>query len=268
MRSYFVGIAGSFLSLLIAAPASAAAVANYQTGFKTGAPGWSILWNANGPLGNPSNYVALTRTGSGDTTRYAGTSGPMEAGVRVTDPILGEPPLYLPGPPFPTKIPDTYVRPGQGSAEDPAQVERAIIVAYTFSAADLATAGATGQAAAFITGYDFAVSTGALPDGMSARVYHNNDPAPIPGLDFSLTAVPPFPFPAGFRFETTLDPDPIPLGVYRAGDTVYFALGANALSTGDEMRLDLTLSLEPVPEPTGLALLVPAGLSLLKRRRA
>lgn len=267
MRTYVVGVA-ALVSVAAVATVSAAPVANYQTDFQSGRPGWSILWNANGPLGNPATYAPLTRTGSGVTTRYTGTSGPMEAGVRVIDPVLGEPPLYVPGPPFPSKLPDTYVRPGLGSAEDPAGVERSIIVAYTFSAADLAAAGAIGQGAAFITAYDFAVSTGAVPDGMSARVYHNNDPAPIPGLDFSLTAVPPFPFPAGFRFETTLDPDPIPLGVYGAGDTVYFALGANTLSPGDEMRIDLTLSLEPVPEPTGLTLLVPAGLMLMKRRRA
>jgi len=100
-----------------------------------------------------------------------------------------------------------------------------------------------------ITAYDFAVSTLATQDGMSARVYGGNNPAPL--LDFSDDTL--FPFPPGFRFETTLDPDPIPLGTFNVGDTIYFAIGANNISV--------------VPEPAAVALLATTGLLLVRRRR-
>src|SRR5205814_6049004 len=40
-------------------------IADYQDEFNTSAPaaGWSYLYNANGPLGNPANYVPLTASG-------------------------------------------------------------------------------------------------------------------------------------------------------------------------------------------------------------
>ena len=93
-------------------------------------------------------------------------------------------------------------------------------------------------------------------------MYHNNDSEPL--LEFSDTSPPPFT--PSLRFDYTFDPRPIPLGAYAPGDKVYIAIGSNTLAAGDEMRLDFTISMEPVPEPGIVALLAPAGLMLLRRR--
>jgi hypothetical protein len=216
-------------------------IADYQSDFQAGGPGagWGYLFNSAGPLGNPANYTALTPSGG----QYIGPSGGL-VGTGAADPVA-----YPPTAPFPPTFPATLVRPGPGSLEDPGGIERAVIVAYTIQPEDLAAAGVSGPALVSITAYDFAVSALSTPDGMSARIYTKNDTTPI--IEFSDDTVPPFPFAPGFRFETTLDPDPIPMGMFSAGETIYIALGANTFS---------------VPEPAALSLLAPAGLILLCRR--
>jgi hypothetical protein len=262
MRAFFVAAAAVAVVAGVIAPAASAQapvnVADFQDEFGTGG-GWSYLWNANGALGNPANYAPLTPSGG----QYTAPSGPLLVGRNATvDPVA-----YPPLPPFPPTFPTTLVRPGLGSAEAPGGIERAAIIAYTFTAADLAAAGvpAGQQGVGYITAYDFAVSTLASPDGMSARIYTKNDSTPI--IEFSDDTIPPFPFSAGFRFETTLDPDPIPLGVFGVGDTLYIAIGGNNLAGADEMRFDFTLGMTPVPEPTAAALLAPAALLLIRRRK-
>ena len=213
-------------------------IADYQTEFSTtGVPtGWRYLSNTGGPLGNPANYTPLTLTGG----QYVVPGTRLVVSQSAVDPLAYPPVPFLP----PTPL--TFLRPGAGTLEDPAGIERAAIVAYTLQASDF-PAGSSGPAPVWITAYDFAVSTLATADGMSARVYGGNNPAPL--LDFS---APFFPFPPGFRFETTLDPTPRPLGNYSVGDTIYFAIGANGMS---------------VPEPTLVSLLAPAGLLLMRRRQ-
>jgi hypothetical protein len=261
-----IGIAGATALAAVAgvvtSPAGAAltVVADFQDDFgRTNSPpsvGWSYRWNENGPLGNPANYNSLTVIGE----QYLAPNQPILVGKNANvDPVAY--PVQFP---FPATFPQTFVRPGAGSGEDAGGIERAVVLAYTFSAEDIAAAGATGQAAAFITAYDFAVSTQSSPEGMSARIYHHNDPTPL--LEFSDDVFPPFA--PGFRFETTLDPRPIPLGVYAPGETVYIALGGNSVAGGDEMRLDFTLSMDVVPEPGIVALVAPAALLLMRRRRA
>ena len=210
--------------------------------FQTTGPaaGWGYLYNANGALGNPANYAPLTLNGGQYTAPERHPRG--GAHQASTDPVA-----YPPVPPLPETFPATFVRPGLGSLEDPAGIEWAAVIAYTIQASDLAAAGVTGPANVAITAYDFAVSTKATPDGMSARIYAGTNPTPL--IEFSDDTDPPFFFPPGFRFETTLDPRPIPLGTFNVGDTIYIALGANNISV--------------VPEPTTLALLAPAGLLLV-----
>jgi hypothetical protein len=269
MRTRFIGgvaAVAMVLALLVQVASAQPAyvpVADYQDDFSTtGFPaGWRYLWNANGPLGNPANYVPLvldngryeTQANSAYPDPAPGNS--LAAGTGPIDPLLFPPdPVFGP-------YPNTFVRPGAGIAAG-GGFERAIILAYTFSAQDIA-AGGGGDA--YLTAYDFAVaaSPAGTSDGVSARVYHDDDPTPF--INFSLDSVPPFPFPPGFRFETRLDPDPIPLGTYAAGETLYVAIGANTTDIGDEMRLDYTISL--IPEPASLSLFLPGGLLLLRRRR-
>lgn len=215
-------------------------IADYQSEFSTaGVPaGWQYLSNTGGPLGNPANYTPLTLAGG----QYVVPGSRLVVGQGPADPVA-----YPPSPIFPP-IPLTFVRPGAGSLEDPAGIERAAIVAYTLQASDFAAAGVTGPAAVAITAYDFAVSTLGTPDGISARVYGGSASAPL--LDFSDDTL--FPFPPGFRFETTLDPDPIPLGNFNVGDTIYVAIGANNVA---------------VPEPAMISMLAPAALLLIRRRQ-
>ena len=128
-----------------ALPASAAVVADYQDEF--GGTGWSYLTNSNGPLGNPANYTPLTLSGGGYSA--PGTSAVAGKSAGAPDPVA-----Y---PPVPTPAPLTYVRCGPGRSEGP--TERALIIAYEFTATDLAAAGATGQGLAYFSDFSFAVSS-------------------------------------------------------------------------------------------------------------
>lgn len=206
-------------------------------------PGWLYMTNAMGPLGNPIHYSALAWDPG--TQQYSGLYG-VRIGRSPADPVA-----YPPVPPFPPTVPLGYVQPGFGSLEDTNGIERAAIIRYTFQASDFAAAGVTGPAPVFITAYDFAVSTLSTPDGVSARVYAGDNPTPL--IEFSDDIVPPFPFPPGFRFETSLDPDPIPLGNFNVGDSIYIAIGANNLSG--------------IPEPAAISLLAPGALLLIRRRK-
>ena len=259
------GVAALLTAAVISGAASAQPVnvANLEADFRGTGPikGWNYLYNATGPLGTNvgTNYQPLASQGG----QYAGPGGaaPVVGQNPMIDPAAYTSEIAVPFSPI-------FVRPGQGTAENAAGgFERAAIIAYTFMEADFAAAGVSApEAIASITYYDFGVSNLALPDGMSARVYVDDSPTPV--LDFSLTSQPfPFPFPAGFRFEETLDPRDIPLGTVGVGDTIYFALGANASSANDEMRLDFTLGLQPVPEPGAVALLAPVAMLLMRRRR-
>jgi hypothetical protein len=220
-------------------------IADYQDEFNTSAPaaGWSYLYNANGLLGNPANYVPLTASGG----KYTAPSGTLTLGSSPSD-VIGYPPM----PPILSTFPNTFVRPGLGTLEDPAGIERAAIIAYTIQPNDIPAGTPAGPVPVAITAYDFAVSTLAMPDGMTARVYGGTNPTPL--INFSYDTDPPFPFPPGFRFETTLDPTPKPLGTYNVGDTIYFAIGGALTTT--------------VPEPAAVSLLAMPAVLLLKRRRA
>jgi len=225
-------------------PESYVPIADYQDEFNTSAPaaGWRYLWNANGALGNPSNYVPLAPSGG----QYTAPSGTLTLGSSPSDLVA-----YPPVPPITAAFPTTFVRPGLGSLEDPAGIERSAIIAYTIQPNDIPVGTPGGPVPVAITAYDFAVSTLAMPDGMSARIYSGNNPTPL--INFSYDGDPPFPFPPGFRFETSLDRTPKPLGTYNVGDTIYIAIGG-ALTT--------------VPEPAAMSLFAVPALLLLKRRRA
>ena len=243
---------------LSAAAAHAAPIADYQDDFNPVTPqnGWSYLWNAAGPSGAEANYRPLVSDGAtyrpnpADPNAAANTA--LQAGSAPVDPAYfpQNPPPDLTGqgltlPP----LPSTYVRPGQGTAQDGSGVAREVVIGFTFDAADIAAHGNQVQ----ITDYYFAVSSNST-DGMTATLFLNGQTIPFP------------PFPPGFAFQTAQDPDPIPLGPVSAGDTLYVALGPGATGTNDEMRIDFELSLVPEPGVT-TALAGFAGAALLRRRR-
>src|SRR5688572_24469142 len=61
--------AAAFVLFCVAPAADAARVVHLAGEYTTSgpaAPGWSYLWNANGPLGTAANYVPLVRDTSGD----------------------------------------------------------------------------------------------------------------------------------------------------------------------------------------------------------
>jgi hypothetical protein len=221
--------------------------------------GWSYWWNANGAIGNPANYQALgVENGQYEPIGTPAGAGALGIGSAPVDPAKFA--VNPPTDPFGFGItlpplPSTYVRPGLGSVQDASNIERSAIIAYTFTAEEIAAASGGGTSAdAYITDYYFATSTSGT-DVMVARLYKGTDPVALPFP----------PFPPGFAFQTMLDPDPIFLGTFTPGETLYVAIGGGPTDTGDEMRLDLTLSL--VPEPVGLPLLGLTALAALGGRR-
>jgi hypothetical protein len=222
-------------ALAVAAPAGAAVVADYQADFNTSgtpAPGWSYLWNANGPLGNSANYVPLVHD-----TNLGGDYETVANGARP-DPAPG---AFL-------AASQTAVYPGQTATQAADLVTRYVITAYTFSAAQIA---ADGNQLLFHT-YHFTIPADA-PGPIDVEVYKNN------------TLIAPFPFPPGTDFsDQTFGPD-YPFGTVQPGDTLYIAQGASGDYTGQPLGVSYTLAL--VPEPIAAPALALGALGLLRRRR-
>ena len=208
--------------------ASAGVVADYTGDFQpnTPKPGWSYLWNANGPLGNSANYVALTPT--------ANQGGDYETAIPGSS----------------LAVTATVIIPGIGTTQDPGQIERCAILAYTITAADIANNGHIG----YLDDYHFTVPLVSV-DGVSASIFVNNSPI-LPGL----------PLPPGMDYDRSApDAYPMPLGVLNPGDTVYVAVGSRFTDNGDQLGIKYTINL--VPEPASLSILSFVGIALLSRRR-
>ena len=226
-------------------------VADYANDFSypAPAPGWSYLWNANGPVGTAANYVPLVADGA---------AGRYETQDQTPDAF----PDAVPGSSLSATA--TTVIPGQGTAQNP--IERYVIAAYTISEADIAAAGGNDLV---LDDYRFAVSA-ASTDGVTAKLYKN---------DFLLVEQPLTP---GLIF-TSETPDanggPIGLGPFAAGDTLFVAIGSNGIApvppfgsggtdTGDSLDVDYSIFLVPEPGGAGTLLLVVGGLLSRRGRRA
>ena len=225
-----------------AQPVQAEVVADYTDDFSypAPAPGWSYLWNANGPIGNAATYVPLVPDGS-SPARYETQNQTPDA---FPDPAPGSS----------ASATSTTLIPGQGNAQD--TIERYVIAAYTLSAADVAAHGNLLS----LDFYSFAVSSGS-EDGVTARVYRND----IPYVDRDLQP--------GVTFDYQApDGGEIHLGPFVAGDTLYIAIGANGVApfdvgndVGDVLTVDYSIKL--VPEPTSAGALVLGAACFLSRRR-
>jgi hypothetical protein len=237
------------LALSISAVVHGEVVADYQDDFSypAPAPGWSYLWNANGPIGTAANYASLVPDGA-SPARYETQNQSPDA---FPDPAPGSS----------ASATSTTLIPGQGTAQN--AIERYVIAAYTISAADVAANGDQ----LILDLYRFAVPLESA-DGITAKMYKNDfllvdRPLP-PGIDFS---------------STTPDPNggPIPLGQFVAGDTLYVAIGSDGVAplppfgtggtdTGDALAVDYSIVL--VPEPTAsCAIAFGAGWLIARRRR-
>ena len=241
------GVVGGLSLSWGAATASAVIVADFQADFTHPAPsnGWSYHWNADGPIGNPANYVPLVPDAPG---RYETADQTPDA---FPDPAPGSS----------LSVTSTTLIPGQGSAQN--AFERYVIVAYTVSAADIIAAGGGNQLV--LEEYSFAVS-GTSADGVTARIYKNDNPTPFVNQ----------PLPPGTVFNDDLpDPNggPIPLGPFNAGDVLYIGIGSNGIAsdltggndTNDSLVMDLRIAL--VPEPATTSVVGAGAVALLMRRR-
>ena len=227
----------SIVLSLISSMAWAGVAAEYQVDFTTtGAPktGWSYLWNANGPIGNPANYVTLVRD-----TNFGGDFETQANGA-----IPDSPPASN------LAATATSVFPGQGTSQAADAIERYVIAAYTVSAADIATLGNQGV----MDTYRFAVPAESL-DGINAAIYVNASPIiaiHLPGpIDYNNT------LPGAY---------PVPLGTLAAGDTIYVAIGSGATDTGDRLDVNYTITLVPEPGTIGISGII-AVLAMRRRGR-
>ena len=229
--------------------AGAQPVADYHDDFAVPAPapGWSYLWNANGPVGTAANYVPLV---------VDGTAGRYETQNQTPDAFPDDAPGSS------TSATQTTLIPGQGTAQN--SIERYVIAAYTISEADIAAAGGNELV---LDDYTFAVPA-TSSDGVTARLYKND----------ILLVEQPLPPSITFTSETP-DPNggPIGLGPFAPGDTLYVAIGSNGIApvppfgpggtdTGESLEVDYSIFLVPEPAAAG-TLLLAAGCLLSRRRR-
>jgi hypothetical protein len=224
------------LMLAMAVSVQADVVANYGADFEAdGTPksGWSYMWNAAGPIGNAAGYVPLVY----DTTGVGGYQTQNN----------GLWPDAAPG--SYTRATATTVFPGQSAAQAADGIQRYIILAYTFSPADIAT---NGNSLKFHT-YEFVIPQD-TPGNIDVWAFKNND--------FLFT----FPggFPPGTTFSDAIFGPDYDFGTVQAGDTLYIALGAQGAYTGQPLSVAYTLAL--VPEPSALMLIGFAPV-LMRRRR-
>jgi hypothetical protein len=230
---------------LFAATSSAVVVADYQNQFASPTPGtgWSYLWNpTNVPLysnpstftGNSANYIPLSynSTGSAYETQSTGSLP------------LANPGAFL-------SAASTHVTLGQSQTQASDGNSHYVILAYTFSAAQVA---ADGPNLSFHT-YDFNIPTDASMGNVDVAVFKND------ALEFTY----PGGFPEGTTFsDATYIPDyPFPDPVH-GGDTLYIALGDLGNYSGQQIGVAFTLAL--TPEPTAICLLAFAPLALRRRR--
>lgn len=215
-------------------------VADFANDLQGGVPsgGWQYLWNANGPVGDPTNYIPLQSTpvpvylydddGDGvlaatEAGRFA-FIGEVIAGFGLTN--EGQPGGH----------------PGAGSAQDPGGIERYVIAAYT-----LDQSGPASITDSVLTNAD--VSS----DGLSLAVFVNDEPTPRVS---AFTA-------AGQSDATQFD---VALGALAAGETIYVAVGSRGEDFGDTFSLAYTIRV--VPEPATLAIFGLLSAALLRQRRS
>ncbi|MFI5382166.1 MAG: dockerin type I repeat-containing protein, partial [Tepidisphaerales bacterium] len=231
--AFLLGIAAVAVAAATASVCAQTVIAEFNNDFTpTGVkPGWSFLWNANGPIGSGS-------------TAYVNNFAPLQpaAGGGYIAPGTG---LTIFPAPDAASMPS--ITPGPGSTQGD-RIERYAIVGYTVNAADIAASGGGVQ----MFPYRFSVldtSSTQTSDGIRSAIYANTSLVVSQIL------------PPDFVYDSSApDAYAVSVGLLRPGDTVYIATGPRSTNTGDLLNLDFTLTLSPmlkVLSPTGKLLYGP-----------
>lgn len=234
-------------TLLLAKSASAdpAIVANYGTGFASPTPanGWSYLWNPAGVPLTTGTFPALTPTiASWQSLAFNATDNKYETAS------TGTLPQSNPGASLSATA--TTVTLGQGNAQAADGFSHYAILAYTFSAADVAN---FGNQIKFHT-YSFNIPADAHLNKIDVEVFRNTS------LVFANQ------FNAPTFFDNSIYGSDYDFGTVSPGDKLYVALGAvGGNYTNQPIGVAYTLAL--APEPATLALAVLVAPLLLRRRR-
>jgi hypothetical protein len=229
------------IATLAATASATTVVADYQGNFSATnpAPGWRYLWNPSGvplfsnPLtftGNSANYAPLSYN-SGDLAYATQSTGALP---------LAPPGSYLSTAP-------TYVTLGQSDTQASDGIRHYVILAYTFSAAQVA---ADGPNLTFHT-YNFNIPNDPTLGSVDVAVFKNDS------LVFENA------FAEGTSFSDATFQQDYSFGTVQGGDTLYIALGDTGSYAGQQIGVAYTLAL--APEPSALSVLV--AIPLLMRRR-
>lgn len=199
-------------------------IASFQDDFQltTPAPGWSYLWNADGPIGDPANYAPLTPNSSGAYTTNGSDVRPAPApGNFLTISIQASQPGG---------------HPGMGAAQSGSGgIERYCIALYTLP---------DSNRVSLLNGFlrNVNPNSGGSTDGLNLKVFINDDPLP----KFSDSTAPGFDKSINFN---------VPLGDLSSGDRIYVAIGSRNSDLFDGFHL--RYHIVAVPEPSvSLTLLV------------
>lgn len=224
MRKLILYLASvGMFALLPHSDSHAAIVTSFEGAMQPGSPaaGWEYLWNRNGPIGNPANYVALLPTtnpyiyydadgvpglpGAGDPAAF------VYLGILV--PILSQSPV--PG-----------GHPAHGTTQaGTGGIERFAIAAYTLPSTGIVS----------IVGSQLLNADNSL-DGLHVQVYLGSQNLPL--IDATTSA--------GLGSSVSFNGS---LGFRTAGEKVYVGIGARGDDFFDTFRLRYSIAIEPVPEP-------------------
>jgi hypothetical protein len=229
------------LTMMIAGAARGAVVADYGGNYTPNsfATNWSYLWNPSGVA--LTNGSGALNVGSLTPLVFNSTGNLFETAATGTAPLTS-PGSYLSAGP-------TSVRVGDSSTQAADHNSHYVILAYTFTAQQIAT---DGNQLTFHT-YNFNVPAVGGLDPLDVEIFKNS------------TLLPPtFQFPAGTVFSDAIYGQDYPFGAVNPGDTLYIALGGMGNYSGQNIGVSYTLALTPEPASFGLLLL---GAPLLMKRR-
>ena len=188
-------------------------IAGYRADFKSFSPlpGWTYLWNANGPITSPANYLNMAY--STGASKYSGQGS-------VTFPELNTQGYYV-------SLTSTGGHPGQGTTQGQT-TDRFAIAAYTAK-----FAGYYGISNGYVTG------SSTLGNGGQVIIYTETNNGASFTQKFTGT------YPAG----TTINITGLNVGQLQAGDMIFFCVGPNTVDGNDSFQLDFSIWFNEIANP-------------------